>query len=78
MKENKEKTTSMIEPGISSLLTKVDSRYTLVVATAKRARQLTEGANKLTECESDKPVTIAINEIDEQKITYIRTKSGIK
>ncbi|HHV30074.1 MAG TPA: DNA-directed RNA polymerase subunit omega [Clostridium sp.] len=68
----------MIEPGISSLLTKVDSRYTLVVATAKRARQLTEGANKLTECESDKPVTIAINEIDEQKITYIRTKSGIK
>ncbi|GAE88758.1 DNA-directed RNA polymerase subunit omega [Acetivibrio straminisolvens] len=78
MKEKKDKTTSMIEPGINSLLSKVDSRYTLVVATAKRARQLTEGANKLTDCESDKPVTIAINEIDESKITYIRTKSGIK
>lgn len=77
MKDNKKKQ-SMIEPGISSLLDKVDSRYTLVVATAKRARQLTEGAHKLTECESDKPVTIAINEIDEHKITYIRTKSGIK
>jgi DNA-directed RNA polymerase subunit omega len=78
MKENSGKKQSMIEPGISSLLTKVDSRYTLVVAAAKRARQITEGAHKLTDCESEKPVTIAINEIDEQKITYIRTKSGIK
>ncbi|AEV69311.1 DNA-directed RNA polymerase subunit omega [Acetivibrio clariflavus] len=77
MKDNKSKQ-SMIEPGISSLLEKVDSRYTLVVATAKRARQLTDGAHKLTDCQSDKPVTVAINEIDENKITYIRTKSGIK
>jgi len=77
MKDNKKKQ-SMIEPGISSLLDKVDSRYTLVVAAAKRARQLTDGAHKLTDCESDKPVTVAINEIDENKITYIRTKSGIK
>ncbi|HHX18747.1 MAG TPA: DNA-directed RNA polymerase subunit omega [Clostridium sp.] len=68
----------MIEPAIGSLLEKVDSRYTLVVAAAKRARQLTDGAQKLTECESEKSVTIAINEIDEEKITYIRTKSGIK
>lgn len=78
MKEIVNKELSMIEPGINSLLDKVDSRYTLVVAAAKRARQLTEGANKLTECDSEKSVTIAINEIDEQKITYIRTKSGIK
>lgn len=78
MKENNEKKLSMIEPGISSLLDKVDSRYTLVVAAAKRARQITEGAHKLTDCDSEKAVTIAINEIDEQKITYIRTKSGIK
>ena len=72
------KTRRMIEPPIGSLLEKVDSRYTLVVAAAKRARQLTEGVAKLTECESEKSVTIAINEIDERKITYIRTKSGIK
>jgi len=78
MNENNDIKQIMIEPGISSLLKKVDSRYTLVVAAAKRARQITEGAHKLTECESEKPVTIAINEIDEQKITYIRTKSGIK
>lgn len=68
----------MIFPPLSSLLEKVDSRYTLVIATAKRARQLADGAHKLTRCESEKPVTIALNEINENKITYIRTKSGIK
>lgn len=68
----------MIYPPIGSLLDKVDSRYTLVVATAKRARQLTDGAHKMTRHVSDKPVTIALNEIHENKITYVRTKSGIK
>lgn len=68
----------MIDPPLGSLMDKVDSRYTLVVATAKRARQLAEGAHKLTKCNSDKPVTIAINEINERKIAYVRTRSGIK
>jgi len=76
----KEKTNemSMIDPPIGSLMEKVDSRYTLVVAAAKRARQLTDGSHKLTKYSSDKPVSIAINEISEGKITYVRTKSGIK
>jgi DNA-directed RNA polymerase subunit omega len=68
----------MIEPPIGSLLEKVDSRYTLVILAGKRARQLVDGAHKLTKCTSDKPVTIAINEISENKITYVRTRSGIK
>ncbi len=68
----------MIFPPLSSLLDKVDSRYTLVVATAKRARQISDGAHKLTRCASEKPVTVALNEINEDKITYIRTRSGIK
>lgn len=68
----------VIYPPINSLMEKVDSRYTLVVATAKRARQLADGAHKLTKCNSEKPVTVAINEINENKITYVRTKSGIK
>lgn len=78
MRETFKKELSMIEPPIGSLMEKVDSRYTLVVAAAKRARQLTDGAHKLTGCNSDKPVTVAISEIDEGKIAYIRTKSGIK
>lgn len=68
----------LIYPPISSLMEKVDCRYTLVVAAAKRARQLADGAHKLVRCSSDKPVTIAVNEINEDKITYKRTKSGIK
>jgi len=57
-----------------SLLEKVDSKYTLVVAVAKRARQLVDGQPKLTNINSNKPVTIAINELYEDKITYERTK----
>lgn len=68
----------MIHPPVSSLLQKIDSRYTLVVAAAKRARQLIDGAHRLTKCDSDKPVTVAVNEINEDKIAYVRTKSGIK
>ena len=64
----------MIYPTLSSLLEKVDSKYTLVVAVAKRARQLVDGQPKLTKVESSKPVTIAINEIDEGKIIYERNK----
>ena len=68
----------MIEPSINKLLEKADCRYTLVILASKRARQLQEGAHKLTKCDSEKPVTVAINEINDDKITYIRTKSGIK
>jgi DNA-directed RNA polymerase subunit omega len=60
----------MIYPAMSSLLKKVDSRYTLVIAAAKRARMLTNGAKKLTSYQSTKDVTIAIHEIDEEKVTY--------
>lgn len=68
----------MIDPSMSSLLEKVDSRYTLCILAGKRARQLTDGANKCTKCSSNKAVTIAVNEISEDKITYVRTKVGIK
>ncbi len=68
----------MIDPPIASLMEKVDSKYTLVVETAKRARQLAEGAESLVSCNSEKPVTIAINEINRGKIHYERKKAGIK
>lgn len=62
----------MIFPSINNLMKKVDSRYTLVVAVAKRARMLEDGAPKLVETNDDKSVSIAINEIAEDKIRYIR------
>jgi DNA-directed RNA polymerase subunit omega len=68
----------MIFPSIGSLMERADSKYTLAVMAAKRARQLMEGAPKLSNCSSQKSVTIAIHEIDENKVSYIRTKIGIK
>ncbi|HHU89792.1 MAG TPA: DNA-directed RNA polymerase subunit omega [Clostridiaceae bacterium] len=64
----------MIYPPMPSLLEKVDSRYTLAILIAKRARMLTNGAQKLTEFNSDKDVTIAIHEINEGKIAYHRVR----
>lgn len=64
----------MIYPTLKDLLVKVDSKYTLVVAVAKRARQLVDGQPKLTKTISNKPVTVAVNEIAEGKIGYERNQ----
>lgn len=68
----------MINPSMSSLLKKVDNRFMLCTITSMRARQLIDGAQKLIDCESGNAVTIAINEIDKNKITFIRKKSSIR
>lgn len=65
----------MFNPSINKLSTIGDSRYTLVVLTAKRARQLIDGAEPLQETDSTKPVSIAIEEAVDGKITYIRRES---
>ncbi|WPC40743.1 DNA-directed RNA polymerase subunit omega [Clostridium sp. JS66] len=69
---------SMINPSVVDLLKKVDNRYTLVTMTAKRARQLIEGAEPMVRITSTKPVTIAINEISQGAITYTTVREGIK
>ncbi|MEE0746933.1 MAG: DNA-directed RNA polymerase subunit omega [Anaerovoracaceae bacterium] len=60
----------MLYPSIDEIRTKVDSKYTLVVLAAKRARDIIEGMPKLTEADVEKPVSIAANEIAEDLITY--------
>ncbi|NLY29710.1 MAG: DNA-directed RNA polymerase subunit omega [Firmicutes bacterium] len=65
----------MNQPPIEQLLDRVESRYTLVVATAKRARQVLDGSLQLVEdVGSTKPVTIALWEIGEGKIVPFREK----
>ena len=66
----------MIYPTLSKLQEKVDSKYTLVVAVSKRARQLVDGEQALVKVSSVKPVTVAVHEIAEGRITYERTKSA--
>jgi len=66
----------MDRPSLDELLPKVDSRYTLVVLAAKRARQLVDGANPTVSVNSKKPVTIALYEILNDKVTYERPERG--
>ena len=63
----------MLEPSINLIQKKADSRYTLVILAAKRARDIIEGKPQLTEVEIEKPVSIAANEIAEDLITYRET-----
>lgn len=68
----------MIKPPLDALLKTVDCKYTLVVLAAKRARAITNGEGALIESKSNKPVTVALEEIASGRITYHRTKNGIK
>ncbi|MFD0867603.1 DNA-directed RNA polymerase subunit omega [Chlamydia abortus] len=61
----------MLYPSIDKLLTKVDSKYSLVVAAAKRARMLREGAvSELENPKSHKPVGVALEELYADYIYY--------
>ncbi len=62
----------MLYPSINVIREKADSRYTIVVLAAKRARDIIDGKPKLTEADTNKPVSIAANEIAETLITYSR------
>ena len=61
----------MVKPTTAELLEKSDTRFRLVIATAKRARQIAEGADKLTDVDEEAPVTVAANEINEGKVKII-------
>lgn len=71
----------MLKPYMSDLLKKVDNRYLLVNITAKRARDIADKKN-LDEEETgeiikddEKPVSIALREIESGKINVIKKHS---
>lgn len=71
----------MLYPSIDRLLDKVDSKYSLVVAAAKRARKLREGAkSELRTPKSHKQVGIALEELYGDYIYYekLQSKEAIK
>ena len=50
----------------------VQSRYSIVMAASKRARQLVDGAEPLVDCDyTSKPLSVAIDEIYSQKVTIL-------
>ncbi len=74
---------TMIYPSIEDLLAKVDSKFTLVSLAAKRGRQINSYFSQLGEglgaivppqvaSVSRKPLSIALEEIAADKITFVR------
>ncbi|UCR89596.1 DNA-directed RNA polymerase subunit omega [Mycetocola spongiae] len=77
-----EKPKGIIDPSIDDLLTKVESKYALVIFASKRARQINDYYSDLHEGSlfdnvgplvdssvEDKPLSIAMHEINEDKLT---------
>ena len=59
----------MLYPPVADMLKNVDSRYLLVNVVAHRARQIAQEAEILQEDLPEKPVTLAIREVAEGKLT---------
>lgn len=60
----------IVKPTVSELLEEVgDNRYSLVIMTAKRARQIANGDPARTKVNERSVVTLAANEIAEGKVT---------
>ena len=65
----------IVKPTVSELLEKVgDNRYSLVIMTAKRARQIANGDSAKTKVKEESPVTLAANEIAEGKVTKLENE----
>ena len=62
----------LLYPAIDLLKTKVDSKYTLAIMAAKRARDLIDGKPKLLLTEINKPISVATAEIADNLISYKR------
>jgi len=69
---------SMISPSVVDLLQKTKDRYSLVILTSKRARQIIDGSNPKISINSKKSLTIAINEVDQNALEYDIVKEGQK
>jgi DNA-directed RNA polymerase subunit omega len=59
----------MLYPPVADLLKNIDSRYLLVNVVAHRARQIALEAETFKEELPEKPVTLAIQEVADGKLT---------
>ncbi|NLL76962.1 MAG: DNA-directed RNA polymerase subunit omega [Clostridiales bacterium] len=59
---------SEVEPGEAPV---VNSRYSIVMATSKRARQLIAGEEALVDDEGKKPLSVAVEELNQGKIKIL-------
>lgn len=59
---------SEVEPGEQPV---VNSRYSIVIATAKRARQIIDGSVPLVDVTYPKPLSIAVEELYRSKVKIV-------
>lgn len=59
---------SEVEPGEQPV---VQSRYSIVLATAKRARQIIAGDTPLVESDGEKPLSSAVQELYQGKVKIV-------
>ena len=58
----------IVKPTVAELLTKSKNRFELVIATSKRARQIADGDEVLTDSDDVSKVSLAADEIAEGKV----------
>lgn len=68
----------MKQPSLDLLMSKVDSKYTLVLAAAKRARTLMEDPEYEANAHGVKPVSQALDEVAKGRFRFELTREGIK
>ncbi len=61
----------MFNPSLKKVLSNRLSRYSLVIATAKRAREIAEEAEENGEIIVEKPVSLALDDIIQGKVKII-------
>ena len=61
----------MLRPAVNQIISKNESCYSLVIAVAKRAREISEQAEEEKRIITEKPVSIAIGEIMEGKYAIV-------
>ncbi|MBE5892587.1 MAG: DNA-directed RNA polymerase subunit omega [Lachnospiraceae bacterium] len=59
---------SEVEPGEAPV---VNSRYSIVMATSRRARQLIDGSEALVDSKGKKPLSVAVEELNQGKIKIL-------
>lgn len=60
----------MIIPSFDEIRDVTDSRYALVILVSKRAKKLVDGSRPFVDIDSEKSVSIAIEEVMEKKIVF--------
>ncbi|HBA68711.1 MAG TPA: DNA-directed RNA polymerase subunit omega [Lachnospiraceae bacterium] len=66
---------SEVEPGEAPV---VNSRYSIVMATSKRARQIIAGEEPMVDGKGKKPLSVAVEELNQGKIKILSEEDGLE